>query len=87
LALHDVLRERGYSVRCEKDTTQAFEVMKEFNPDVMITASATEAFISRRDSAEIVDLASPVDTCELFRVLEGCPGDALIKAIDSVPVT
>ena len=68
-----VLSEHGYTVCCEGDSIRVVDVIQEFKPDAMIIASATTAFISRRNSAEIVDLPRPVETCELLRLLESCP--------------
>jgi len=70
LALQIVLSERGYLVRCEKDSFQAIGTIKEFSPDVLLTASAAAVFVSRRHSPDIADLPRPVDTDELLRLLE-----------------
>ena len=69
LALQVVLSEHGNTVRWESDSTSATKAIREFQPDTMLTASAFAVFVSSRDSAEITELARPVDTSQLLQLL------------------
>jgi hypothetical protein len=70
LALQVVLIELGNKVRWERDSASATKAIREFQPDVMLTASSSAVFISNRNSGEIVELPRPVDTSELRNILE-----------------
>jgi hypothetical protein len=83
LALQVLLTERGYSVRCERDSRHAIEAIKEFAPDALLTACDDTLYIGRRNAVEISELPRPFRTEELLCVLENpgvltmAPSDAL----------
>jgi len=70
LALEVVFREQGNILRWESDTTSAVQAMREFKPDVMLTASPFAVFISSPKSEEIGELSRPVDPGELQTLIE-----------------
>jgi PleD family two-component response regulator len=70
MALQLALEERGYTVRCERNSRDAIGAIKEFSPDTLITACDETVFIGRRNAAEIVDLPRPLDTDALLRLLQ-----------------
>lgn len=69
LALEVVLGERGYILRSKDNQIEAIAAIKEFAPDVLITASSTMVFVYRRN-ADILDLPRPIDTEKLLHILE-----------------
>ena len=69
LALELLLGERGYILRSEGNQLDAIAAIKEFAPDVLLTASSTTVFVYRRN-AEILDLPRPLDAEGLLHILE-----------------
>jgi hypothetical protein len=76
LSLQIVLSENGNIVRWEKDSTRAAKVVREFQPDAMLTASASAVFVSCRNSPEILHLPKPVDAVEVRQLLEAQIGNS-----------
>jgi DNA-binding response OmpR family regulator len=70
LGLRTMLAERGHAVRCENDSRDAVDAMREFEPDTLLTACEETVFVGRRNASEIAELKCPVDTVDLLRVLE-----------------
>lgn len=75
LALQIVLSEHGNVVLWENDARSATKVIREFQPDVMLTASPSAVFISRRNSAEIAEFPRPADIRQVRQFAESLFGD------------
>ena len=69
MALHVVLSEQGYLVMHEPDATQVAARIHEFDPDMLITVATPSVIVHRRRSAEVFNVARPVDTREVLRLM------------------
>lgn len=67
--LEVLLREHGFEVRSEGSSKEASGAIKEFAPDVLLTACEDTVFVGRRNASEIEELSRPVDTEALLRLL------------------